>query len=147
MVKPQIRPIEEEEIEFLEAPDLLAIVPEKRSALRRLLERNDRSWLARLFRKEIPHSLKSNTKNNPLVVTDDKALEQFDRIVTGFIGLVMLIAPLWIIGSVRPYYSKVGVITGFIFVCLVLVRTGTNAKPSEALGVTAGSVSLCVYSM
>ena len=138
MPKPKIRPIEEPETKFLEAPDLLAIVPEKRSSLRRLVERNGRSWLARLFRKEIPCSLQSKIKDEPLVLTNDKALERLDEVVTGLIGLAMLIAPLWIIGLLPTYHSKVGVISCFIFVCLLLVCAGTNAKPAEALGVTAG---------
>lgn len=65
-------------------------------------------------------------------------MERLDEVVTGLIGLAMLIVPLWIIGLRPTYHSKVGVITCFIFVCLLLVCAGTNAKPAEALGVTAG---------
>lgn len=135
---PKIQPIEEKEIEFVEAPDLFAIVPEKRSPLRYLFERDGDSYLSRWYRKEVPRSLKSSVENGGMVLTDDNGLDRFDKIVTGLIGLLMLAGPLWSIQFVPTYHSKVGVITSFIFVCYVLVLAGTNIKPANALGVATG---------
>ncbi|OJI98675.1 hypothetical protein ASPVEDRAFT_80315 [Aspergillus versicolor CBS 583.65] len=144
---PKIRPIEEQEVEFLEAPDLLAIVPEKRSPLRYLFERDGDSYLSRWYRKEVPRSLKSSVEDGGMVLTDDNGLDRLDKIVTGLIGLLMLVGPLWSIQLVQTHQSKVGVITSFIFVCFVLVLAGTNIKPGNALGVTTGYAAVLMLAL
>jgi tryptophan-rich sensory protein len=52
-------------------------------------------------------------------------------------GLVMLIAPIWILVFTRPVALKLAVITIFILLFLVLVALATYAKSYESLAATA----------
>ncbi|KAL2788856.1 hypothetical protein BJX66DRAFT_339903 [Aspergillus keveii] len=65
---------------------------------------------------------------------------------TVVIGLVMLIAPIWILTFTEPIVLKLTIITIFILLFLSLVSFGTNAKPYESLAATAAySASLMVF--
>jgi hypothetical protein len=75
--------------------------------------------------------------------SSDKRIDYFVMFTTVFmfttvvIGLVMLIAPIWILTFTEPIVLKLTIITIFILLFLSLVSFGTNAKPYESLAATA----------
>ena len=54
------------------------------------------------------------------------------------VGLLMLIAPLWILEIVHGSSQRLAVITGFIILFLALVVFATAARPFESLAATTG---------
>lgn len=71
----------------------------------------------------------------------DKKIDEFITFTTVLIGLVMLIAPIWILAYTHPVAAKLAIITAFILLFLALVSFGTNAKPFESLAATAAYVT------
>lgn len=55
----------------------------------------------------------------------------------------MLITPIWILQALTELKPKLAVITGFIFIFLLVLSLAMVAKPFEALGATAAYDFLC----
>ncbi|KAF3798027.1 hypothetical protein GCG54_00003930 [Colletotrichum gloeosporioides] len=53
------------------------------------------------------------------------------------IGVVMLLTPIWILQAMNDLKERLGIITAFIFIFLLLLSLVMVAKPFEALGATA----------
>ncbi|KAJ8133125.1 hypothetical protein O1611_g509 [Lasiodiplodia mahajangana] len=68
----------------------------------------------------------------------DKAIEIFGSSMVFAVASAMLIAPLWILLSLRTLEQKLGVITLFIFLCLGFLSLTTLGRPFERLAATAG---------
>lgn len=74
--------------------------------------------------------------NNVHYISDEK----IDRFIATFImtpGLVMLIAPLWILAFLGGLIQRLGVISAFIVLFVALVSVTTVAKPFESLAAAA----------
>lgn len=66
--------------------------------------------------------------------------ERIDRFIALFVvvcGMVMLIDPLWILQALHGSYRKLGTITGFVIVFVLMLSYITAAKPFETLAATA----------
>jgi thiol:disulfide interchange protein len=72
----------------------------------------------------------------------DQRMNVFVSIIVTILGLLMLVAPLWILGSVAPAKERLAIITVFLTVFLCLVTFTTAAKPFESLGAAAAYVHL-----
>lgn len=72
-----------------------------------------------------------------ITYTSDKRIDRFITILVVGIGVVMLIAPMWILQAVPSNSYKLAVITTFIVVFLGIVSYATVAKPFETLAATA----------
>jgi uncharacterized membrane protein len=68
---------------------------------------------------------------------DDAKVEKFVRFVLTLVGLVMLIAPLWVLAVTRGRVKRLGVITAFVVMFLVVVGAATTARSFEGLAATA----------
>ena len=125
-----------EETDYIKHPsDLFSLVPRLKSPLVSLLERSSRFRLLRLWQQEDIENLTSNDKNVHYYL--DKKI---DRFITTFImglGLVMLIAPLWILAFVGGSVQRLGVISAFIVLFVALISVTTVAKPFESLAAAA----------
>lgn len=125
-----------EETDYIKHPsDLFSLVPRLKSPLVSLLERSSRFRLLRLWQQEDIENLTSNDKNVHYYL--DKKI---DRFITTFImglGLVMLIAPLWILAFVGGLVQRLGVISAFIVLFVALISVTTVAKPFESLAAAA----------
>ncbi|KAF2107349.1 hypothetical protein BDV96DRAFT_506545, partial [Lophiotrema nucula] len=60
------------------------------------------------------------------------------------LGMIMLIAPLWILAFVDHIVNRLAVITTFLVFFLCLVTFTTAAKPFESLGATAAYAAVLV---
>ena len=66
--------------------------------------------------------------------------EKIDRFIATFIiglGLIMLIAPLWVLAFLGGLVPRLGVISAFIVLFVSLVSLTTVAKPFESLAAAA----------
>ncbi|MCJ1350419.1 MAG: hypothetical protein MMC33_000400 [Icmadophila ericetorum] len=128
--------LEEESNYIKHSDDLMTIVPKEKSPLRRVLERNKSFQLLGLFNA----ALADQTFFDPKVIRyqSDARIEKFVTIIVIISGIVMLIAPLWILEFVSGRRVQLEVITGFVVVFLVLIASVTHAQPSESLAATAG---------
>ncbi|KAL3479502.1 hypothetical protein BJX99DRAFT_222235 [Aspergillus californicus] len=135
-----------EERRYIEKDDLFALVPKDRSPLRRLLERSSSFRFSRLWKRNKPDSELPFHIQQHVHYSSDKRMDRFVTLTTIATGLIMIIAPIWILAYTDPAAFKLAVITIFNFLFLTLVSLGTNAKPYESLTVTAAySAILMVF--
>jgi hypothetical protein len=116
--------------------DLFSLVAREKTPLRQLLDRfKIHSW----WKDKRPPELPLYDKN---VVTyiSDKRIDRFITVVIVSVGVLMLIAPMWILQALQDIYQKLGTITAFIIVFLAIVSYTTTAKPTETLAATAALV-------
>lgn len=67
----------------------------------------------------------------------NERLEGFVTMIICLVGLIMLIAPLWILKYVASTDVRLEIITAFIVVFLGLIQSVTIAKPFETLAAAA----------
>lgn len=130
-------PIDSEELEFLNSPDLIPIVPDQRSPFRKFMNRSELLRLSKLFQTEIPDSLKPNPDDGTLILTDDAKLLMSEKVLSGLIGLVMLVLPMWVLSLVDGFYPEVGIVTAFVCTFCFIVWASTRARPYESLAAPA----------
>jgi small-conductance mechanosensitive channel len=70
----------------------------------------------------------------------NESINGFVTMVVCLIGLIMLIAPLWILNYVTRFIARLVIITAFVVVFLCLIQSVTIAKPFETLAATAAYV-------
>jgi hypothetical protein len=79
-----------------------------------------------------------NVNREALYYTSDKHIGVFSSIAIFVAGVVMFVAPLWILQALDDFRQRLGVITVFIFVFLSVLASSTLGKPFEMLAATAG---------
>lgn len=67
----------------------------------------------------------------------DKRMDRFASAVIVAIGVAMLITPIWILQALGSLAAKLGTITVFVSVFLLVVSMVMVSKPLEALSATA----------
>ena len=128
-------PILPAETEYLQRPsDLFTLVPASKSPLRLFLERSRRFRLLKLWRKEPSDS---TVKDENVHYISDARIDHFVTIFIMSIGLIMLIAPLWILTYLGGLARRLAVISAFIVLFVVLISWTTIAKPFESLAAAA----------
>ncbi|KAF2112206.1 hypothetical protein BDV96DRAFT_602651 [Lophiotrema nucula] len=71
-------------------------------------------------------------------------VDKFVGVFITLMGMLMLIAPLWVLAVTEGIYKRLGVITGFIVLFLGLVAFTTVAKPFESLAAAAAYSAVLV---
>ena len=128
-------PILPVETEYLECPsDLFTLVPASKSPLRLFLERSRHFRLLKLWRKEPSDSA---VKDENVHYISDAKIDHFVTVFIMSIGLIMLIAPLWILTYLGGLARRLAVISAFIVLFAVLISWTTVAKPFESLAAAA----------
>jgi Family of unknown function (DUF6594) len=129
------RAIVDEEQEFIrKGGDIVALVTRVKSPLRLLLEKFRPLLKSRMFR------VKSRADLVESVTTAYHSNAGFDAFVTSvliFLGLVLLLGPMWTLQFVADNVKRLGIITGFVLVFTALLTSATVAKPFEVLAATA----------
>lgn len=126
----------DEETRFLDhREDLVALAPKEKAPLRALLEKSAifrKSWLFR----------RSSTINKDIdqwtVYVSDERMNRFISFLIVTIGLIMLIAPLWVLAFVSQTIYRLTVITVFTVIFLSLVSFAVDTAPVDGLVATAG---------
>ncbi|KAI9770037.1 MAG: hypothetical protein M1839_003301 [Geoglossum umbratile] len=127
--------------------DLVPVQPKTRSWFRKRLESTyllNTPMMRPIFGREPPdYRIISDDRT---VWQDDKRIEMFSSLMTGFVGLSMLIGPLWVLAYVTKPHTRLGIITGFIVLFYAAVAVATTARPWESLAATAAySAVLMVF--
>jgi hypothetical protein len=121
-----------EETEYIQhSDDLFAISPRSKTSLRRFMEKSRHFRLFRLWMKASP------TEDKNVHYTSDQRIDLFVNMIVAFIGLVMLIVPLWWLAFVTWVVHRLAIITSFVVVFLCFVSFTTVARPFETLGAAA----------
>ena len=106
-----------------------------KSPLRLLLERSSRFQLLGLWQqKTIDHSA---SEDKYIHYFSDEKIDHFVATVIMSMGLIMLIAPLWILAFLEGLVQRLGVISAFIVLFTALLSVTTVAKPFESLAAAA----------
>lgn len=130
-------PVNSEELEFLNGPDLIPIVPDQRSPFRKFMNRLELLRRSKFLQTEIPDSLKPNVDDGTLILTDDAKLLMSEKVLSGLVGLVMLVLPMWVLSLVDGFYTEVGIVTAFACTFCCIVWASTTARPYESLAAPA----------
>ncbi|KAK4112398.1 hypothetical protein N656DRAFT_709377 [Canariomyces notabilis] len=127
--------IAREEQTYLNNEDLVRVVQEDRTPLRRVIDSSLRLRTLPIWRLR---------KHEAPVYDADYVSYYSGKRIDGFastmivtIGATMLIAPIWILQALNTLTMKLGVITIFILIFLLLISFAMVSKPFEALGATA----------
>ncbi|KAI5358521.1 hypothetical protein Slin15195_G109690 [Septoria linicola] len=121
--------------------DLFAMVPKKDSPVRKVLERS--SWFRQWSIWQIPSQL-----NEPTVTfASDRHIDAFVTASIVAIGLVMLVAPLWILAVYAQSFQRLGVITASLVVFLVFISSTNADRPLEVLVAAAAYAAILVVFM
>lgn len=149
-------PIDTAETRFLNAPDLISLACRRKSFFRRRLEQHvltplvgawDRSASARSSRArgvtsppEVPDG-GTSCQDEPDGATSwqDELTDVAGKFCVLIAAVCMLIAPLWILPPMgNQLDKKLGTITAFLLLFLILMQWGTASCSFEVLAATAG---------
>ena len=124
------------ETEYIKRPsDLFTLVPASKSPLRLLLERSSHFRLLKLWRQKPSDSTMVRDENVHYI--SDARIDHFVTVFIISIGLIMLIAPLWILTYLGGLARRLAVISAFIVLFVIVISWTTVAKPFESLAAAA----------
>ena len=73
-----------------------------------------------------------------LMIWDEEATQAFFTRATMAVRLCIFIKPLWVLKFVSRPQQRLGVITAFVVLFLILFSVATTARPIESLAGAAG---------
>ena len=127
--------IEQEESSFIEREgDLIVLVPKQRSLLRQGLEQ------VSLIRKLFPvRSRADRVQSNTTIYSSDRGMDLWTSAFIVFVGLGMLLGPMWALELTNGSNEKLMIITVFVVVFSVLLfgSTASATRGFEVLAATA----------
>jgi hypothetical protein len=129
-----------EEQTYLNKDDLVRVVHEDRTPLRRVIDSSLRLRTLPIWRLRKHEAPAYDAEY--VSYYSDKRIDGFASTMIVTIGATMLIAPIWILQALNTLTMKLGVITIFILVFLLLISFAMVSKPFEALGATAAYAKL-----
>ena len=130
--------IAREEQTYLDKHDLIRVVQNDRTPLRRVIDSSLR--LRTLSIWQYRHEDDSHHGHTHVSYYSDRRIDGFVSVMIVMIGMIMLIAPIWILQALESLVMKLVTITIFISVFLLLISFAMVSKPFEALGSTAAFV-------
>ncbi|KAK0708111.1 hypothetical protein B0H67DRAFT_496968, partial [Lasiosphaeris hirsuta] len=124
-----------EEQRYLDKRDLVRVVRKEKTPLRRVIDSSLRLRTLPLWKHKVDET--SNYDAKHVSYYSDKRIDGFASAAIIAIGVIMLIAPIWILQSLDTLIKKLDVITIFVLAFLLLVSFAMVARPFEVLGATA----------
>lgn len=126
-----------EEQEYLKyKDDLVCVTHKNKTPLRKVIDKSRRLRTLDVWRskdeKPIPHY-----DSQYVSYYSDQRIDGFASAFIVFVGLTMLVTPIWILNALESMRSRLIVITVFTVVFLLVMSFAMVAKPFEALGATA----------
>lgn len=139
--------IDEDEAAFAKQEgDLISIKSRVQLPIGRWLEIFSKLRFSKLFRVRPVQGLP--LASDVTKYSNDQKFDQLTNVMVIFVGLVMLLAPMWWLENVSNSTTRLTVITGFICVFMVMMTTATITinKPFEVVAATAAySAVLMVF--
>ncbi|KAI1742669.1 hypothetical protein F4680DRAFT_411389 [Xylaria scruposa] len=128
--------ISPEESKYLEYEnDLFSVVKKDRMPLRRLIDNSRRLRTLSIWR--LKNKGTPNDEKDMVSYYSDKRIDTFASSTIVGLGIIMLLAPLWILYALKSPALKLAVITVFVSTFLIILSFAMVARPFEALGATA----------
>ena len=128
--------LDEEKAYITHEDDLMLICPREKGSLRQFIGRLALARRHRFFRLEPDGTESFHDPETHYLAR----LDRIDKLVSGIIivaGLLMLVIPLWVLQFLSDDVVRLGVITAFMILFLVVIATISGAKPYESLAATA----------
>lgn len=136
--------VAKEEATFIdERGDLITIGHRDRPPLARLLEFCLRQ--AACFRAKPILGL--HVLGPATTYTDDERFEIVTNVCIVFVGLLMLLVPPWWLLKINSDYVRLGVITGFVFIFILLMSLSVVNRPFEVVAYTAAYAAVLMVFM
>ena len=128
-----------EEQTYLEKSDLIRVVHEERTPLRQIIDSSLKLRTLSIWRSK--EDKPPDYDADHVSYYSSKRIDGFASSIIVIIGVIMLITPIWVLQALSTLSMKLGMITLFISVFLLLVSFAMVTKPFEALGATAAYVN------
>jgi hypothetical protein len=120
------------------------VVPKSVAPVRRLLEKSSKFRLSKLWALEAPPLPHHSNQPEEIHYSSDAKIDNSVGVTITMLGMIMLIAPLWILNEISGPRARLSVITGFIIIFLGLVAFTTVARPFESLAAAAAYSAVLV---
>ncbi|CAL8583944.1 hypothetical protein XPA_009554 [Xanthoria parietina] len=135
-------PIRPDEVAFIKKEgDLMPMVPRVKPPLRRFLDRFGIIGRISCFRRKGNKLDQRHFQSETTIYNLEERIDKAVTCVTIVLGVVMLIAPLWILqyiyGEQADMKARLEIITGFLIGFTALLSIVTVARPFEVLAATA----------
>lgn len=130
--------IAKEEQKYLDednAADLICVTQKDKTPLRRVIDDSLRLRTMRLWK--LPKMNVPEYDAGDVSYYSGERMDRFASAVIIVTGMALLIVPLWILQAVGSFGLKLGVITVFVSIFLLILSLTMVSKPFEALGATA----------
>ncbi|KAI0097825.1 hypothetical protein GGR51DRAFT_552845 [Nemania sp. FL0031] len=128
--------ISPEEQEYLgHENDLFSVVQKDKTPLRKFIDNSRRLRTLSIWRLKNQDS--PDHERGVVSYYSDKRINTFASGVVVSLGIILLLAPLWILYALQSSALKLAVITVFITTFLIILSFAMVAKPFEVLGATA----------
>ena len=126
--------IEQAEVDFLKADDLITVSNTRKSWLRLRFEKyvliSTGGFFGRLGQRDGPDKTNMYGKDEPV--------DGIAAVATFVAVMVLLVVPLWVLAATKNMNTRLGIITAFIVILLSVITWGTSAKPLQIIAATAG---------
>lgn len=129
--------LDEERAYLNQDEDLITIVPIVKTPLRRYMEKTKWFRTTHWFQRRPKSVSTSATEDRRIFYHSDDLIAAFDSGLVVLIGLLMLVAPIWVLYAVNATKDRLGVITVFVTAFLLLLQLLTMASPAEVLAAAA----------
>jgi hypothetical protein len=144
--------IHDEEAAYIDAEhndDLSPVSPRTRSWFRRAIEKTSllRRQPLKAYLSRKPCDPLISEKDQDTVWHNDIRAERLSIIVSGLVGLAMLIVPIWALDNVASNDIKLGIISGFIVLFYIIVGLATPANIYESLVALAAYTAILIVFM
>ncbi|KAL8929513.1 MAG: hypothetical protein Q9208_001182 [Pyrenodesmia sp. 3 TL-2023] len=141
-------PIREQEVSFVHhGGDLMPMVPRVKPPLRRWIDKFDilgrlPCWRVGTDKLDTHHyNYPDNFDSKTTIYSNEELIDKFVTCITVGLGLVMLVAPLWLLQYVYiaepDMKARLKIITGFLIGFTILLSIVAVARPFEVLAATA----------
>lgn len=128
----------EAEMQYTKHPsDLFSLVPASKTPLRLFFERSRHFRMLSFWKSKRIESDDTIIKNDYIHYRSDQKIDRFIAIFITFLGIIMLIAPLWVLAFLDGLVRRLSVISSFIVLFVVLLSFTTVARPFESLAAAA----------
>ena len=122
---------------FNDVEDLVPIAIRSKAPLRRFLERCGKFPTLWPFRRYLRSSFEDRESVGSLYFSDS-LMDKFVYSTIVFLGLTLLLVPLWVLYLVQSFEYRLGIITVCIPIFTILLTWSTSANAFEAMAATAG---------
>lgn len=138
--------IDPEEAQFAsEKGDLISINYRTRLPMGRWLESFSKFRFSRILRAKPLEGV--HVPSDATTYSNNETFERLTNATIIFVGLVMLLAPMWWLENVSNSETRLKIITGFVCIFIIMMTTATINRPFEVVAATAAYAAVLMVFM